>query len=189
MDSLYYLRNLGHFPELISTGSSTLSNGHLTCDQLGHMSPVMRKPDLAYAKTKTQISFAVTTKVISAFVFHTWTVQSLYFLNLKFQVSTHPLWFYSPVCAASDLVGNPEYRFSCVAAHISSMYHLPEGIVPISLKFLFQLHTCHFVAAAPPPPHTHTNMLLLAYTLVACPTKPFVWQSERIGPIDSLKQN
>ena len=29
----------------------------------------MRKPVFAYAKTKTQISFAVTAKLISAFVF------------------------------------------------------------------------------------------------------------------------
>ena len=52
----------------------------------------------AYAKTKTQISFAVTAKLISAFVFATWIVQSLYFLNPKFQVSSHLLWLYSPVC-------------------------------------------------------------------------------------------
>ena len=31
----------------------------------------MRKPFFAYAKTKTQISFAVTAKLISAFVFAT----------------------------------------------------------------------------------------------------------------------
>ena len=31
----------------------------------------------AYAKTKTQISFAVTAKLISAFVFATWIVQYL----------------------------------------------------------------------------------------------------------------
>ena len=48
----------------------------------------------AYAKTKTQISFAV----ISAFVFATRIVQSLYFLNMKFQASSHLLWLYSPVC-------------------------------------------------------------------------------------------
>ena len=36
---------------------------------------------IAYAKTKTQISFAVTAKLISAFVFATWIVQSLFFLN------------------------------------------------------------------------------------------------------------
>ena len=38
----------------------------------------------AYAKTKTQISFAVTAKLISAFVFATCKVQFFYFLNAKF---------------------------------------------------------------------------------------------------------
>ena len=45
-----------------------------------------------------QISFAVTAKLISAFVFTTWIVQSLYFLNPKFQAASHLLWLYSPVC-------------------------------------------------------------------------------------------
>ena len=49
----------------------------------------------AYAKTKTQISFAVT------FVFATRIVQSLYYLNPKFQVSCYLLWLYSPVCVGS----------------------------------------------------------------------------------------
>ena len=52
----------------------------------------------AYAKRKTQISFAIIAKLISAFVFATWIVQSLCFLNPKFQVSNHLLWLYSPVC-------------------------------------------------------------------------------------------
>ena len=52
----------------------------------------------AYAKTKTQISFAVTAKLISAFVFATRKVQFLYYLNPKFQASNHLLWLYSPVC-------------------------------------------------------------------------------------------
>ena len=38
-----------------------------------------------YAKTKTQISFAETLKLISAFVFATWIVQYLYFLNKNFK--------------------------------------------------------------------------------------------------------
>ena len=42
----------------------------------------------ACAKTKTQISFTVTAKLISAFVFATQIVQSLFFLNLKFQASS-----------------------------------------------------------------------------------------------------
>ena len=45
----------------------------------------------ANAKTKTQISFAVTSKLISVFVFATWIVQSLCFLNPKFQVPSHLL--------------------------------------------------------------------------------------------------
>ena len=39
-----------------------------------------------------------TAKLISAFVFPTRIVQSLYFLNPKFQVSSHYLWLFSPVC-------------------------------------------------------------------------------------------
>ena len=48
----------------------------------------------AYAKTKAQISFAVTAKLISAFVFATPILQFLYFLNPKFPVSSHLLCLY-----------------------------------------------------------------------------------------------
>ena len=51
------------------------------------MSRIVRKPGFfAYAKTKAQISFGVTAKLISAFVFATWIVQFVFFLNPKFQV-------------------------------------------------------------------------------------------------------
>ena len=49
-------------------------------------------------KTKTQISFAVTAKLISVFVFATRIVQSLYYPNPKFQASSHLQRLYSPVC-------------------------------------------------------------------------------------------
>ena len=62
------------------------------------LSLVMRKPAFCICETKTQISFAVTAKLISAFVFATRIVQSLYFLNLKFQASSYPLWLHSAVC-------------------------------------------------------------------------------------------
>ena len=39
------------------------------------------------------------------------SIRSLYFINKKFEASTHPLWLYSPLCV-SDLVGIPEDRFS-----------------------------------------------------------------------------
>ena len=47
-------------------------------------------PLVTYAKTKTQISFAVTAKLISAFVFATRIVQSLYFLITKSSVAVEP---------------------------------------------------------------------------------------------------
>ena len=40
----------------------------------------------------------VIAQLISAFVFATRIVQSLFFQNLKFQTSSHLLWLYSPVC-------------------------------------------------------------------------------------------
>ena len=48
-------------------------------------------------KTKTQISCAVTAQLISAFVFAILIAQSLYYLNPKFQASSHLLLPYSPV--------------------------------------------------------------------------------------------
>ena len=48
---------------------ATLINKYLITSY--NLSRVVRKPDFAYAKTKTQISFAVTAKLISAFVFAT----------------------------------------------------------------------------------------------------------------------
>ena len=50
------------------------------------------------AKTKTQIGFAVTAKLISVFVFATKLVKFIYFLNTKSQASSHLLWLHSPVC-------------------------------------------------------------------------------------------
>ena len=49
-------------------------------------------------KIKTQISFAVIVKLISAFVLATRIVQFLFYLNPKCQASSHLLWLYSPVC-------------------------------------------------------------------------------------------
>ena len=60
----------------------------------------MRKPDFWICETKTQISFAVTAKLISAFVFATWIAQSLFFLNPKFPASSDLLSLHSPVYVA-----------------------------------------------------------------------------------------
>ena len=52
----------------------------------------------AYAKTKTKISCAVTAQLISTFVFATWIVRPLFYLNPTFQAPSHLLWLYNPVC-------------------------------------------------------------------------------------------
>ena len=70
----------------------------------------MRKPAFCtYVKTKAQI-------MISAFVFATHRVQSLSFLNPKFQASSHLLWLYSPVCVRPGRKFKD--RFSHDTAHI-----------------------------------------------------------------------
>ena len=77
------------------------------------MSRVIRKLFFfAYAKTKTQISFAVTAKLISTFVFATYILQALYFHIRNFK----PLAILCGCTAQfmSDLVD----RFSHNEAHI-----------------------------------------------------------------------
>ena len=78
--------------------------------------PHEKNQQSAYAKTKTQISFAVTAKLISAFVFATQIVQFLYFLNPEFPVSSHLLCLYSWVCVepVRKLVGFPMRRLICL---------------------------------------------------------------------------
>ena len=86
----------------------------------------------AYAKTKTQISFTVTAMLISAFVFATWIVQSLYFLNPKFHASSHLLWLYSLVCVGPGQ--KPERWFSHDKAQYcgdySKYFGCPNGPIP-----------------------------------------------------------
>ena len=76
----------------------------------------MRK-QTAYAKTKAHISFAVTAKLISAFLFATRIVKFLYFLNPKFSVSIYLLCLYSPVCVGP--VQKPDCWFYLEAAQIN----------------------------------------------------------------------
>ena len=97
----------------------------------------------AYAKTKTQISFAVTAKLISAFVIAARIVKSLYFLNPKFQASAIfcccTAWF------VSDLVGNPKDRFSHVAAHITHTFTFIRTKFDLREKIHEDLFTVKFL--------------------------------------------
>ena len=83
------------------------------------MSRDVRKPDFCICETKTQISFAVTSKLINAFVFATWIVKSLSYLNTKFQASSHFLRRRSLIYVGPSQI--PEDRFSDVAAHIYNL--------------------------------------------------------------------
>ena len=58
-----------------------------------------------------------TAKLISAFVFATRIVQFLYFLNPKFQVSSHLLCFYSLVCVG------PVWKPHCWFSHKAAQYY------------------------------------------------------------------
>ena len=49
-------------------------------------------------KKNVFFAYAITAKLISAFVFATLITQSFYYLNSKFQASSYLLWLYSPVC-------------------------------------------------------------------------------------------
>ena len=108
------ISDLGFFAAVIKNPQSFrfLVSGHLMClhsplcvrsnrrqnfsrSGLNKLSRVVKKRLFAYAKTKTQISFA---KLISAFVFAIRIAQCLYYLNPKIQASSHLLWLYRPVC-------------------------------------------------------------------------------------------
>ena len=68
--------------------------------------------NLHHAKTKAQISCAVTAQLISAFVFATCIVQFLFYLYSKFQASSLLLWLHRPVCVGSGW--NPTRGRKCL---------------------------------------------------------------------------
>ena len=107
---------------------------------LEQMSLCLRKPTKcldAWAKTKAQISFAVTAKLISAIVFATWIVQSFFF-NPKFQASSLLLdckgWFVSDL-VRTQIVGFLPHRLkSFLQQGVNQM------LLPVLLSVLFVYH-------------------------------------------------
>ena len=77
----------------------------------------MRKLDFCLYENKgaDQLKFAVTAKLISAFVFATWIVQFLFFLNPTFKLLA--CFCNCTGRFVSDLFGNPEDQFFRVATH------------------------------------------------------------------------
>ena len=80
---------------IIGEGSGSEMRGLGTTFQMSH---VVRKPAFCICENKDADQLRGSAKLISAFVFATWIVQSLYFLNTKFQASSHLVWLYSLVC-------------------------------------------------------------------------------------------
>ena len=78
--------------------------------------PCEKTNNLHRQKTKTQIRFTVTVKLISVFVFATWIVNFLFFLNPKFRASSSFLCLYRSVCVRPGR--KPQCWFSHEAAHL-----------------------------------------------------------------------
>ena len=97
----------------------------------------MRKPTFCICQNKdalpSQVSFPVTVKLISAFADTTQIIPMLYFLNPKFQASSHLLHLYSSVCVRP--VRKPHCWFSHEAAHIETS--IRTGVywsIPVGLR-------------------------------------------------------
>ena len=96
------------------------------------MSRVMRKPTFCICENKDVDQLR---GYISAFVFATQIVQSLFFLNTKFQASSYLLWLYSLVCVGPGR--KPERWFSHVAAQMLSHEREFAGSITGSCKLSF----------------------------------------------------
>ena len=78
--------------------------------------------NLHYAKTKTQISCAVTAQLISAFVFATRIVEFLFYLYTKFQASSFILSLYRLVCVGPGR--KPKLLvFPCTGSFMNELHH------------------------------------------------------------------
>ena len=68
------------------------------CLEIDKMSRDVRKPDFCICENKDADQLRGNREADHVFVFAIRIVQSLYYLNPKFQFSSHLLWLYSPVC-------------------------------------------------------------------------------------------
>ena len=81
----------------------------------------MRKPDFCICENKDADQMHSDSAANHCLCFR-YKVQSLYFLNLKFQASYLPIFCAHTARSVSDLVGNTEDRFCCAEAHIVTLY-------------------------------------------------------------------
>ena len=85
----------------------------------------MRKPAFCICENKGADQ-------LRAFVFATQIVQSLYYLNPKFQASSHLLWLYSPVCVGPGQKPRTTV-FSQRGSYVYVSHKLPADLVQSAL--------------------------------------------------------
>ena len=83
---------------------------------------------------------SVTAKLISAFVFAARIVQSLYFLNPKFQASSHLLWLYSPACVGPGRKPRRPVFSQRGSINCYSFWNLPYLLMTFTQS---KIHTSH----------------------------------------------
>ena len=93
----------------------------------------MRKPAFCICENKDADQLCGNHEADQRLCFVTGIVQSLYFLNPKFQASSHLLWLYSPICVGP--VGNPEDRFFSQQGSILIVFSTEKSPSP-GYKFL-----------------------------------------------------
>ena len=101
------------------------------------MSRVVRKPAFCICENKD----ADQLRGYRAFVFATRIVESLYFLNTKFQVSSHILWLYSPVCVGPGR--NP--RRPVFSQRGSNKYSHVQILLSVHVQQIAKCKNCIYV--------------------------------------------
>ena len=86
---------------------------------------VTRNPVFCICDNKSiQIICAASVQLISAFVFASWLLQSLFFLHLTYQVPSDLLGLHSPVCVRPGQKPGRQVRFSRDEAHIKPFHEI-----------------------------------------------------------------
>ena len=108
---------------------------------------------------------------ISAFVFTTWIVQSLYFLNPKFQASSHLLWLYNPdrLCRTWSETLKTGFLMIRLFCHLKHELQLPMRM-PVSVYLRFSP-----IVKKPKMWYSHTTQTLVGLSI--CP----VWSVFAVG--------
>ena len=92
----------GLISSLLSVSQTSIIVSPIIAFSCTNVSRLMGKPTICIGENKDADQLRgnrTATKLISAFVFATWIVQFLFFLNPKFQASSSFLCLYRPVCA------------------------------------------------------------------------------------------